>query len=175
MRTSEQARKKALDWLAASEFAETEPTLIDSATIELSAGWLYYYQSALFLRTNEFQHMLVGNAPLFVPRADAEPMFVSYHRPIAESVEAFAYCGDANSMPSADVELQGWREGARKVSATQAIRAHSSLGLAAAHEAAEQCLRGHLVKIKTESVSTARTLTSNLDELGFLARVTYGA
>jgi ribosomal protein L7/L12 len=175
MRTSVQAREEALARLAASEFSETKPTLIDSKTEEFPAGWVYFYQSALFLRTNDIRESLVGNAPLFVPRNGAEPEFISYHRPTAESAEAFSYCGNASAKPNAEVELKGWRAGARKVSATQTIRARSSLGLAAAHEAVEQCLAGQVIKIRTGSVSAARELVSNLEALGFLAGITYGA
>lgn len=175
MRTSVQARKDAMAWLAASEFSETEPTLVDSEAEEFTVGWVYYYQSALFLRTQDVRDSLVGNAPLFVPRNGAEPTFISYHRPTSESAEAFSYCGNANATPNAEVELKGWNEGARKVSATQAIRAHSSLGLAAAHNAIEKCLVGQAIKINTESVAAARKLASSLEDLGFRASITYGA
>lgn len=175
MRTSVQAREHAIAHLAASEFSEAEPTLIDSATEEFPAGWVYYYQSALFLRTNDVRDILLGNAPLFVPRNGAESAFISYHRPTAESVEAFVYCGNANARSLAEVELRGWREGVRKASAIQAIRSSSSLGLAAAHEAVTQCLSGQVVKIRTKSVSAARELASNLDQLGISACMTYRA
>ena len=174
MKTSIQARGEAVAWLATSEFAEAKPTLIDSSTEEFSAGWVYY-QSALFLRTNNFQHMLVGNAPIFIPRNGAQPEVISYHRPTSESAAAFLYCGTANAKPNAEIELRGWKEGACKASASQAIRAYSSLGLLAAHKAIHHCLVGQAIRIKTTNVVAARQLVSNLEELGFISCITYGA
>ena len=143
MRTYRDARQVAVARLA--EFSEHDPMLLDEKTQEFEAGWVFFYQSAQFLKTNSAEDGLVGNAPLFVPRSDAAPQFISYHRAFAESAEAFASCGDANANAKAEVHLLGWREGAQKVSATQAIRDHSSLGLAAAHSAVESCLSGRPV------------------------------
>jgi hypothetical protein len=174
MRTAEQAREVAVAQLAASEFTESEPVLIDSTTEEFGAGWVYYYQSARYMQTRDPRDGMVGNAPLFVPRNGAQPEFISYHRPTSESVEAFVCCGSANAAPNAEVELLGWKEGALKVSATQAIRDCSSMGLAAAHEAVDQCLSGSAVRVPTGSVAAARELVSKLVHLKFVARVTYG-
>ncbi len=151
-----------------------ELEIIDSKTEEFPAGWVYYYQSALFLRTRDIEHSLVGNAPLFVPRNGPSPMFISCSRSTSESVDAFSCCGDANAEPRPEVELKGWVKGARKISANKAIRAYSSLGLCAAHDAVEGCLAGRAVKIQTESVVAARELVSKLKEFGFIAGVTYG-
>jgi len=175
MRTVEQAREEAIAWLAASEFSTADPTLIDSSTEEFPAGWVYRYQSAEFLRTGDFKHCLLGNAPLFIPRNDAKPQSISYHRPTSESAEAFSCCGDANAQPNAEVRLKGARDGARKVSATKAIRAHACWGLAAAHGAVDRCLSGQPTVIKTPSVESARELAFLLQDLGFLAGITYGS
>jgi hypothetical protein len=174
MRTAEQARQVAVARLATSEFTELEPVLIDSKTEEFGAGWVYYYQSARYMRTRDPQDGLVGNAPLFVPRNGAQPEFISYHRPASESVEAFVCCGNANVAPNAEVELQGCNAGALKVSATQAIRESSPVGLAAAHEAVNQCIFGSAARVPTGSVAAARELVSKLAQLKFVARVTYG-
>ena len=174
MRTAEQAREVAVAQLAASEFIEYMPVLIESKTEEFAAGWVYYYQSARYLRTRDPHDGLVGNAPLFVPRNAAQPEFISHHRPTSESVEAFVCCGNANAAPNAEVELHGRNEGALKVSATQVIRECSSMGLAAAHEAVEQCLSGNAVRVSTGSVAAARELAFKLVRLKFVARITYG-
>lgn len=102
----------------------------------------------------------------------APPVTISYHRPTSESVEAFVCCGDANAEPNPEVELLGWKKGAVKVSATQAIRECSSLGLAAAKQAVERCLSGNPVRVQTKSVALARELVSKVAVIGFAARVT---
>lgn len=174
MRNSAKAREDAIAWLAANMSSDMELEIVESKTEEFPVGWVYYYQSALFLRTQELEHSLIGNAPLFVPRNGASPVFISYHRPTSESMEAFAFCADANATPRAEVDLKGWIKGARKISANKAIRAHSSLGLSDAHDAVGKCLAGHAVKIQTESVAAARELVAELTEFGFVAAVAYG-
>ena len=160
--------------LAASEFSGAEPMLIDDKTQEFEAGWVYYYQSAQYIHSGDPQDGLLGNAPLFVPRNGAAPQVISYHRPPAESIAAFLYCGNANGKPNPEIELVGWTEGALKVSATQAIRGSSSLGLGAAKEAVDLCLSGRPAKVRTASVMAAHELVSKLSQLGFAAKVTYG-
>lgn len=174
MRNSAKAREDAIAWLAANVFGDMELEIVESRTEEFPVGWVYYYQSALFLRTQQLEHSLIGNAPVFVPRNGASPMFISYHRPTSESMEAFAFCADANATPRAEIELKGWVKGARKISANKAIRAHSSLGLSDAHDAVGRCLAGQAVQIQTESVSAARELVSELAGFGFIAAVAYG-
>ena len=171
MRTAGQAREAAVAHLAMSE---VPAVLVDSNTEEFDAGWVFYYQSAHYMVTKHPGDMLVGNAPIFVARNGASPDFISYHRPTLESVEAFVCCGNANAAPNPEVEFLGWKEGALKVSATQAIRECSSLGLAAAKEAVDACLSGTLARVQTKSVAAARELVSKLASLCFIARVTYG-
>jgi hypothetical protein len=161
-------------YLAASEFATANPVLLDSKTEEFGAGWVFYYQSARYLHTKEVGDMLLGNAPLFVARSDAKPKHISPHRSTAESIEAFVSCGDPNASANAQVQLDGWEEGALAVSAVQAIRGHSSLGLGAAKHAVDQCLVGAVVRVNTPSVPAARELALELQRFHFYAKVTYG-
>ncbi len=150
-----------------------EVELIESNTEEFDAGWVFYYQSVRYLKTGDFQEMLIGNAPLFVPRSDASPQFISYHRPTSVSIDAFKYSGNANAAVNAEIELVGWSPGAAKVSAVQAIRSHSSLGLADAKAAVDRCLSKSSAKIQTTSVAAAHELVVKLSELRFAAKVTY--
>ena len=174
MRTAQQARETAVMLLTSGEVSDVHVVLLDSKTEEFDAGWVYYYQGAQYVTTGDPRDMLVGNAPLFVPRNGAPPEFISYHRPTSESVEAFLCCGNANAPANSEVELSGWKEGALKVSATQAIRECSSLGLAAAKEAVDQCLSGTPARVRTTNITAARELASKLASLKFVAKVTYG-
>jgi hypothetical protein len=173
MKTAEEARAEAVARLGACELSAFSPVILDASIEEFEAGWIFYYQSQAFVETREPAEALVGNAPLFVPRVSGPPQFISYHRPTWESVDAFLYCGNANARPRPEVDLVGWREGAQKVSATQAIRASSSLGLAAAHDVVDRCTRGEIVKVETKDVPAARTLVSQLANLGFFGKVAH--
>lgn len=175
MRTAESAKKIALAFLAEGPSAQTSAVILESKTQEFPEGWVYFYQSASFLETGDVSERLVGNAPLFVPRNDALPSFVSYHRPLAESMEAFRLSGNADAQPSAQVRLFGWTPGALAASAIQAVRQHSSLGLVTAKEAIDNCLAGNSVVISTLSVTSARELVSSLSKTNFVAEVTYDA
>jgi len=169
MRTAEQAREIALSML------DPHLALLDSRTEEFEVGWVFCYQSARFIETGEIADSVVGNAPIFVPRNGAPATFISYHRPTSESMEAFSYCGDANAQVNPEVEISGWLPGALKVSATQAIRTSSGLGLGTAKELVDQCLSGAVVRVRAPSIENARELVSELGRLHFISKVTYGA
>ena len=175
MRTAESAKTIALAILSEGPFAEANAVLLESKIQEFNEGWIYYYQSAGFVETGDINESLVGNAPLFVPRNDSPPSFVGHHRPLAESMEAFRLSGNASAQANAQVRLSGWKPGALAVSAIQAIRQHSSSGLAAAKEAVESCLAGNSALISAPTVTSARELVSSLAKIGFVAEVTYGA
>ena len=175
MKTAESAKTIALALLAEGQFAEASAVLLESKTQEFTEGWVYFYQSASFLKTGNVSESLVGNAPLFVPRNGAPPSFISYHRPLAESLEAFRLSGNANARVSAQVRLLGWKPGALAVSAIHAVRQHSSLGLSTAKEAIDSCLAGNSVLISTLSVTSAFELVALLSKASFLAEVAYDA
>jgi hypothetical protein len=73
MLTRTQALALAEDHLAAaSDAAECEVVVVDSATIERPFGWAFFYESRRYLESGEFIHRLVGNAPLIVNRFTGE-------------------------------------------------------------------------------------------------------
>ena len=65
------------------------------------------------------------------------------------------------------VEVVGWRVGANKVAAVQALRQHSSLGLADAKHAVDSVLDGSPVRIKTNDAKSALDLAAALEGLNF--------
>jgi hypothetical protein len=175
MRTFDEARQSALALLASTVLDGTIPVLLESETQELEAAWVFFYQSARYLQTQNLSDRLVGNGPIFVPRDDTPATHISYLRPLAESHAAYLYCGDPNACPRAQIRLTGWQRGALAISAIRSIREHSSLGLAAAKQAIDDCLEGKgKVTIDTASVATAVSLVGALSKLGFASEVTYG-
>jgi hypothetical protein len=69
MLTIAQAKNLAQAHLStSSEESGCEVVIVDSATVERSFGWVFFYESRQYLETGEFMHRLVGNAPLIVNR-----------------------------------------------------------------------------------------------------------
>jgi large subunit ribosomal protein L7/L12 len=80
-----------------------------------------------------------------------------------------------NSSPFADtspaqVRVTGWRVGAQTVSAIQAIRDASRLGLADAKGLVERVLAGAPIVVNVDNAESARELVSALDRLRFVAQ-----
>ena len=167
MRDIEFAKKIARSHISSDGFGETEIVILDHLTREFDGGWVFCYQSEKFVESNKIEDSLVGNAPLFVPRADIAPIFISYHRPIEESMAAFKICGDANGERISSVTISTWEDGASAVDAIKAIRSHSHRGLADAKLAVDTCLAGGESTVATKSIHDADELLCKLSELGF--------
>jgi len=58
--------------------------IIDSATIHKNYGWVFFYQSERFLKTDNFSDMLVGNAPIIVMRVKGDVIVLG---PTAYTIE----------------------------------------------------------------------------------------
>ena len=142
-------------------------------TQEFDVGWVFYYQSARYVETGDVVDSLVGNAPLFVSRPDGRTFFVSYNRPLAESVAAYRACGNPNAQEVPEVCLNGWRKNAQAVTAIQAIRQHTVVGLAEAKSVVESCLANNSPVVSVPSVAEARALVVALASAGFEAEVRY--
>ena len=150
-----------------------ELQVLSDKTEEFDVGWVFYYQSARYIETGNFSDSLVGNAPLFVARSDGRPFFVSYHRSLTESLAGYRACGNPNAQEVPEVCLSGWRKGALTVTAIQAIRQHSSVGLGQAKGAVESCLANKSSVVSVPSVTEARALVAALASAGFEAQVRY--
>ncbi|MBB5191196.1 hypothetical protein HNQ50_001919 [Silvimonas terrae] len=174
-RTAETA-KKAAECFLQGDLADmaSEVSIIDAQTQEFPAGWVYFYQASKFLETNDVHYALVGNAPVFIPRAAGAGWFLNYHRSLDEAMSAYEYCGDPNALANAEIDLLGWRADAEKIQATQIVRAKSGWPLGASKQAIDSCLDRHRVKIPMTSVAAAQECVSELDRIGFNATVSYG-
>jgi ribosomal protein L7/L12 len=71
----------------------------------------------------------------------------------------------------AQVRVTGWRVGAQTVSAIQAIREASQLGLADAKRLVERVLAGAPVVFNVNNAESAQELVSALDQLKFDAQL----
>lgn len=147
--------------------------LLSDKIEEFDVGWVFYYQSACYIETGDFNEFVVGNAPLFVSRSDGFSCFVSYQRPISESLAAYRACGNPNAQEVPEVRITGWRKGALSISAIQAIRQHAAVGLMQAKCMVESCLANQSPVVAVPSVPEARALVSALASAGFEAQVRY--
>ncbi|MBN3763395.1 YrhB domain-containing protein [Burkholderia sp. Ac-20365] len=95
--TAEQAKEVAQLAITEAGWEGNDAVVVDEYIQEFDVGWVFYYQSARFLETGEFGFSLVGNAPFFVSRVGGYSAFISYLRPVVESIEAFRTCGNANA------------------------------------------------------------------------------
>lgn len=170
---AEQAKEIAQRAITNAGWDGNDAIVDDKYTREFDVGWVFYYQSARFLETGEFGSSLVGNAPIFVSRLGGYTAFISYLRPVIESIEAFRACGDANGYQVAKVRLTGWLPGAEKVQAIQLFRRLTSLTLEEAKRAVDCCLASQNADIETFDVASARDLVARLAEIGFLSAVVY--
>jgi hypothetical protein len=66
--TENEARGIAIAYL--SRHASCEVALIDSATMEKSYGWIFFFESKRYLESGIFSDRLAGNAPIVVAKAD---------------------------------------------------------------------------------------------------------
>ncbi len=172
MRTLEQARGIAIDQLSRS--CEVGIEIIDRATKEVDEGWLFYYQSAEFIRTQNFSLSLVGNTPLFVPKGEESPFHVFPNRPLEESIEAYKSCGNPNAQPSSKVCLLASKPGVSDIDLLRLIRAHTSLGISEAKQVIAMCASSERPIVQTRDTQSARFLVQELVKVGVLASVQYG-
>ena len=66
-----QAKEIVIEELAGLERESgTRLVLLEEQTRTESFGWVFFYNSAEFVRSGDVRHALAGNAPLIVDRAD---------------------------------------------------------------------------------------------------------
>lgn len=63
-----------------SVLADGGARVLSDATIELSYGWVFFWNSVQFLETADARFMLLGNAPLIVNRTDGTTRFTGTAR-----------------------------------------------------------------------------------------------
>jgi hypothetical protein len=70
-----------------------------------------------------------------------------------------------------EVRLHGWREGALKISATDAIRENTKMGLAEAKGVIDRCLEGKTTIFTFDSLDQAMHFSTVLNRVGFISEV----
>jgi hypothetical protein len=67
-----------------------ELALIDSATIERSFGWVFFYDSRRHIQTGNIRDAIAGNAPFVITRADGNVHETGTAQPLEHYLEGFA-------------------------------------------------------------------------------------
>ena len=63
--------------------------LVIARVLEYEFGWVYFYNSREFVETGDFQHSLVGNAPIIFCRDDGKLYSTGTARTMEHYVEEF--------------------------------------------------------------------------------------
>ena len=64
-----------------------ELAIDEGATRTETWSWVFFYNSATYLKTGAFSHALAGNGPLVVERGSGEIHQLTTARPLAEQLE----------------------------------------------------------------------------------------
>ena len=90
MITLAEATKIALAYISKLEQSTEDPViLLESKTIEKPFGWVYFYDSKLYIETGEFECQLLGNAPLIINRNSGKIHVTGTAYPIEHYIEEY--------------------------------------------------------------------------------------
>lgn len=67
----ETAKQNAIEYInKGSSRADHEALIIDDLTIEKEYGWIFFYNSRIYLETGNIHYSFIGNAPFIVEKED---------------------------------------------------------------------------------------------------------
>lgn len=93
MLTLEEAKGRALEFIG-KDFDLSEIgdriAIVDGKTAEVPRGWVFFYNSARFLETQDFSSMLMSNRPVFVDRATGDLEYVREPGSPEELIKAYS-------------------------------------------------------------------------------------
>ena len=98
--TYEMARKAAAKYLR-SIWNRTDDNFViaDEETLHKDFGWVFFWQSERYLKTEEISDMLVNNVPLIVSKSNGKIYPTGSSRPIEYWIELFRR-GELNPVES---------------------------------------------------------------------------
>lgn len=97
MLTKEQAKEILLKRLNSpnAPFRESTPNdeivIVDDATIEKEYGWIFFYNSKIFLETGNMLYSILGNIPLVVDKIDGSisGIQITWHKTFNDALKAY--------------------------------------------------------------------------------------
>jgi hypothetical protein len=81
MLTFKQAHEIAVTYVSSLTDGDGSFAILDSATIIRPYGWVFFYQSSLYVETKEPTAMLAGNAPFIVNATTGEVIVTGTAQP----------------------------------------------------------------------------------------------
>lgn len=100
MLSRQEARTLVLRLIAATDTElppEDELIVVDEATIERPYGWVFFYKSKLWQKTQNISYALAGNAPLLIDRRTGAAYFLGTAQPIEIYLRAFEESEDPHA------------------------------------------------------------------------------
>ena len=80
------------DWLPPAD----KLIIVDSATIERTWGWIFFYTSKLWVETENIHYALAGNSPVLVERKSGRLIPTGTAHPIEHYISNYERTGDPN-------------------------------------------------------------------------------
>lgn len=71
------------------DIEDDEPVIVDEETLEEDFGWVFFYQSRIYLETKIFSYCLAGNAPIIVNKHDGSVYITGTAHPVEHYVEEY--------------------------------------------------------------------------------------
>ena len=86
-------RERQVLGLGARDDNAIELVILDDQTIEGEFGWVFFYQSRVYLESGDVSYALAGNAPILVSRQDGSLHVTGTSQPIEAYIENFERSG----------------------------------------------------------------------------------
>jgi hypothetical protein len=80
---------RARELLAEENRPRIDPAIIEGRTIEKDWGWVFYWNTALYLETGDLEHALVGSPPLCVDRKKGSVGTVANVEPLTREIKRY--------------------------------------------------------------------------------------
>jgi hypothetical protein len=85
-----EARRLAAEQIEALFGDDPSPVILDDETMETDVGWVFFYESPLYLQTKDPNDSLLGNAPILV-RQDGLVTVTGTAHPIEEYLDIWRH------------------------------------------------------------------------------------
>jgi hypothetical protein len=89
MINQEQARELVWTHIHRVNSSNLELMILDEHTIETEFGWVFFWNSRLYIETGEFKYALAGNAPMIVDKLAESVHPTSTAVPAQQSIEEY--------------------------------------------------------------------------------------
>ncbi len=72
-----------------AKYSKYEIILLLNNTIEFKYGWVFFYQTKIFVETGNPNYMLMGNAPIIINKFDSSCHITGTHKDIQEFIDEY--------------------------------------------------------------------------------------